>query len=197
MGRIEDLYREDIAKREIEKIRQNLEEYNKNIDIINEIIREILNVTEDKRPIDCLWVTIKNHLSKKEEPHIAWRVACCYGESDHWDIVLISDGRLLYLDNGLVYGVTKSEKDRFINPSHINNPKDQELYILDICKGLVVLANSAFGVTRDNWPEQKQFGFKNTQEEIIKLLSEIFEELKQLNSKVSQIDDHKNQRLGN
>lgn len=207
MGRIEDHYLKldaEIASKqnlsEAEKIKQALEEYNKNIDIINEVTNEIKNVMEVKLPIPYTWLSIWDESSKKENRYVGWCVSWSRPpneSSKKYSTLLLSNGHLYFLAEEEYMAVKSRRLD--VNRANSLNSRDS-LINSSVRKDLIRLATEKFGIeAKSNWsintdtshipkpiPKddwRKYITGKSSEGMFGKILFEILDELREANNK--------------
>jgi hypothetical protein len=181
MGRIEDLYLQDEAYLKKSQTEKDIFGYNQDIDIINEVTKEILTKAETYRPVDHGWKTP----SESHEHFVSWNICLDTNEyGPKWSINLLSNGRLLYSRTDY-----KEHEGDYIDLKHVTDLANENLENLIMQKyrlreSIVNMAMSLFKIKpKSNWGYVEYGKTETYPETTNRLLSEILEELKQQREK--------------
>jgi len=100
LGRIEELYAQGDAEKLVNDSKKIVDDYNQNVEIIGEVIKEILSSQKNANNRWCCyeWISIRNDIGEIVDRVIAWRIENSNQDYDSscWRILLLSTGRMAY-----------------------------------------------------------------------------------------------------
>lgn len=184
MGYIEDYYRNFELEQTLRHGKARVDEHNRNVDIIKEVIAEILNATKSRLPDMHHWTVIEADPSR-EKTQIGWIIESRHDGYYERHLCVLSDGRIC--ENVRNAGILN------INFIELEHTKSSPSSTHESLRNRVIdLAVKDFKIeAKDSWGYKPQPGYNpKSQGQITNdLLKEILEVLKGLQTNTTHPDD--------